>query len=212
MLAAFAEAADVGSRSEVGVAASQADEFGESQSGLGRHEEQAVVASAGPAAQVGRGDHGVDLGLGQERDHRRFAALGWDGEDAGDELGVFGVAIGGEAVEGVDGGEAGVARADAVVTVMFEMVEEPADHVGVEVGEVELGGRLGGSGVGVGEQEPEPVPVGLHGALTGPALLGEAGGEEALQRRGERAHRSALCWPARRAANAISSGVADKYQ
>jgi hypothetical protein len=42
------------------------------------------------------------------------------------------------AVHGVDGGQAGVAGADAVVPVGFEMVEEGGDHVGVEVIEVQL--------------------------------------------------------------------------
>ena len=56
--------------------------------------------------------------------------------------GVFGVAVGGEAEEGVDGGQAGVPARHAVVPVDLEVVEEPGDQLGVEVGDVEVAGCL----------------------------------------------------------------------
>jgi hypothetical protein len=64
---------------------------------------------------------------------------------------VFGVAVCSESVEGVDCGESGVAGADAVVSLAFEVVEEAADHLGVEIGEVEACGALADLGVRVGE-------------------------------------------------------------
>ena len=51
--------------------------------------------------------------------------------------GVFGMAQGGEAEQGVDRGQAGVAGPDAVAALVFEVVEEPADQRGVEVGDVQ---------------------------------------------------------------------------
>ena len=42
----------------------------------------------------------------------------------------------------VDGGQAQVAGVDAVVTVGFEVVQERADKLGVEIGQVQLGGGL----------------------------------------------------------------------
>jgi len=60
---------------------------------------------------------------------------------------VSGFAERGEAEEGVDGGEAGVAAADAVPALAFEMVEEGADECGVEVGQIQLGGRFAEPGL-----------------------------------------------------------------
>ena len=53
--------------------------------------------------------------------------------------GVFGVAQRGEPEQGVDRGEAGVAGADAVAAVVFQMVEERRDQRRVEVGDVQAG-------------------------------------------------------------------------
>ena len=61
-----------------------------------------------------------------------------DGEDSGDECSVFGLAVGGEAVERPDGGKPSVSAADTVVALVFEVLQERADELGVEVGEVEL--------------------------------------------------------------------------
>lgn len=44
--------------------------------------------------------------------------------------------------EGVDRGEAGVARADAVLSSLFEVVEEGGDEEGIQLLEAELGGSL----------------------------------------------------------------------
>jgi hypothetical protein len=71
---------------------------------------------------------------------------------------VSGFAERGEAEEGVDGGEAGVAAADAVPALAFEMVEEGADECGVEVGQIQLGGRFAEPGLRGSEQQPEGCP------------------------------------------------------
>jgi len=67
----------------------------------------------------------------------------------------------------VDGGQAVVAGPDAVATLDFDMVDEGADQYGVEVLEVELGGRLAGVTLRVAEQEPERVPIGSDGVWAG---------------------------------------------
>jgi hypothetical protein len=47
---------------------------------------------------------------------------------------VFGAAETGEREQGVDRGQSGVAGSCAVASVVLEMVEEPGDQVGVEIG------------------------------------------------------------------------------
>ena len=88
------------------------------------------------------GDQGVGLVVVEVADDGSIAAFGGDVEHSGDERGVLGVAQGGEAEEAADGGQAGVAGADAVVAFGLEVVEEVADQLGVEVGQVELVGLL----------------------------------------------------------------------
>ena len=83
---------------------------------------------------------------------------------------MLGFAERGEAEEGVDCGEAGVAAADAVAALVFEMVEEGADERGVEVGQIQLRGRFAELG-GEAEQQPEGVAVGSDGVRAGAALV-----------------------------------------
>jgi hypothetical protein len=94
---------------------------------------------------------------------------------------VSGFAERGEAEEGVDGGEAGVAAADAVPALAFEMVEEGADERGVQVGQIQLRGRFAELGLREAEQQPEGVPVGRDGVRAGAALVEQPAGEERLE-------------------------------
>jgi hypothetical protein len=50
---------------------------------------------------------------------------------------MLGMAVGGEGEERVDGGEAGVAGADATAPFVLEVVEERADQRGIEIPEIE---------------------------------------------------------------------------
>jgi hypothetical protein len=58
-----------------------------------------VVPPPGPGSLVGSGQQGFELGTGQVADLGLLAALGRDGQDAGDEAGVLGVAERGVAEE-----------------------------------------------------------------------------------------------------------------
>ena len=103
--------------------------------------------------------------------------------------GVLGVAQRGVAEQRVDRGQPGVAGADAVAALVFEVVEERADQRRVEVGEVELGWaacrcaarrRRAAAGACRGRRRS---CAGWRGVADQPV------GEERLQGRGERAHR-----------------------
>lgn len=91
---------------------------------------------------------------------------------------MLGMTIGGKAEKGVDGGQAGVACADGVGAIAFEVIEEAADECGVEIGQVEVRRLLAGLSLGVGEQEAKGVPVGVDRVWAGVALLSEPGCEK----------------------------------
>jgi len=66
-----------------------------------------------------RGDQGHDLVPVEVRHLGSVAALEGDGENTLNELGVFGVAIGGEPKEGVDGSQTSVAGTAAVTALVL---------------------------------------------------------------------------------------------
>jgi hypothetical protein len=183
-LAALSEALEVGSCPEVGVLAPQAGQLGQAKAGPQGDGEQDVVASADPGAAVRGGEQGVHLGFGAERTGALLGAFLRDGEDLPDARCVLGVAVGGEAEERVDGGQAGVTAADAVAAFALEVIEKPADQAGIEIGQVEIGWVFAGPGLGIGEQQAESVPVGVDRVRAGVALTAEPGGEECLERGG----------------------------
>jgi hypothetical protein len=97
LLSAFPPAPQVRACSEGDIATAQPDQLGHSKPGLDGHRKQGVVSAADPTRTVRAGEEGVDLWLGEKRDEGPVGALWWDGEHAGDEVSVLGVAEGCEA-------------------------------------------------------------------------------------------------------------------
>ena len=64
----------------------------------------------------------------------------------------------------MDRGQSGVAGARAVMTLVFEVVEERADRFSAEVGEFQMVAGASGPRAGEGEQHPDGVAVGGDGA------------------------------------------------
>lgn len=136
-----------------------------------------------------------------------------DCEDARDEVGVLGVTQRGVAVERVDRGQAGVARADAVAAALFEHRQERGDQLGVENADVEVAGLDLRAFVGVGQEQPHGVAVGGDRVLARTALTDQVAGEERLQGRGQSAHWTASCQAVIRSRTVcISCGLAVRYQ
>jgi len=212
LFAALAVAGDVRSCAEVNVAAGQAGQLGDPEPGLGGEGEHCVVAPPGPGGFVRGCEQGTDLRLGEPGDEGFFMLLGRDGQDAGDRLGVLGMAQGGVAEQGSDRGEAGVAGAGAVAPDVFEVVQEAADQRGVQVGDVELAGLFPGAAGGEPQEQPPGVPVSGNRLAAGVPLPGQPVGEERLQDRGKCGHGRSSQMPSRCPAAAISSGDADRYQ
>jgi hypothetical protein len=95
----------------------------------------------------------------------------------------------------------------------LEVVQERGDQRRVELGDVQLAGRLARPLGGELQQQPEGEAVGGDRVRARAALGEEPVGEVGLQRGRERAHRTPPNRsPTRSAASAISLGEADKYQ
>jgi hypothetical protein len=160
LLASLAMAGDVRPGAEVDVAAGECGQLGDPQPGLGGEREHGVIAPSGPGALVRGGEERTDFGFGEPGDERLVESLGGDGQDAGDGLGVLGVAQGRVGEHGADRGEAGVAGAGAVAPVVLEMVQEVSDQRRVQVADVEITGLLAGALRGERQEQPPGVAVG----------------------------------------------------
>lgn len=125
LLASLAGDDDVGGSSGAEVGSLEADEFPDADP-RGDHQQQPrVVALSAPGVAVGGGQQGVDFGVIEVDDLGLAGRLGRDGQDSGDERGVFGVAERGVGEQGVDGGQSGVAGGDTGAALGFERVQEP---------------------------------------------------------------------------------------
>ena len=214
MPAALAETADVSTDAETDVAAVDSDQLGDPKTGLHRQQQQRAVAAAFPPATVGRIDEGVDLDRGEKRHQLLVEPFGGDGEHPLDELGVFGVPQGRVGEQRPDRGQPQVAGSRPIVPVGFEMLQEGADHLHVEVGPVQRSRRFPGALLDEHKQQLQRIPVGSDRAWADPTLLDQPLAEEALQGGGDRAHRVVTSREGSRrcAASASSSGAADRYQ
>ena len=214
LFSAFAvAAANVGAGPERDVAAVQAGEFGDPQSGVDRERQQRAIAAAFPAGRVGRVDQRGSLGRGEVGDRSLLMAFGWDREHSRDRVRVFWMSERREREQRADRGQPQVAGLRHVPARGLEVLEKAGDQLLVEVLPVQRGGRLAGLLVGVVEQQPQRVAVGGDRARAGLQLPGEAVTEERLDRGGDQRHRVTVrVSSSRRAACASSSGAADRYQ
>ena len=95
--------------------------------------------------------------------------------------GVLGLLQSGEAEEGADRGQAGIAGACFISAFVPEMAQESAEEGGIEVCHCELRRRLLQLPPGVFHQQPECIPRAGDGMRACPAMLDQVGGEEHLQ-------------------------------
>jgi len=128
--------------SELDVPAAQPGELREAKTGPQRHDEQYVITTPAPRGEIGRGGEGVHLGAGEEGSGSALGLLAGDGQHLLDRLGMLGMTVGGEAEEGVDGREAGVAGGDAASSIVLEVIEETAEEHRVEIRECIWEGRF----------------------------------------------------------------------
>jgi hypothetical protein len=195
------------------VLAPQADELGGPKPGLDGHGQHRPVAPTEAGGEIRRGEQGVDLRPGEVGDVGTVVALGGDGQDPLYEPGVLGVAEGGEAEQGVDRGQPGVAGGNVDAALSLQVIEEGADERGVQVLKLQLRRRRAGGVLHEPEQEAEGVPIGGDGVGAGVALADQSFGEECLQGRGQGGHGRVPSVPSSRlAAAANRRGEAERYQ
>jgi hypothetical protein len=119
--------------------------------------------------------------------------------------------------KGVDGGEADVATAGAIVAFLFEMIEEGAEERSVQIGQRQGRGRFAKLSLRILQQQTEGIPVAGESVGAHLSLSHEAVDEERLQQSREwiggfhgKAPRSD--GSTRKSACRNSSGVAVRYQ
>src|ERR1039457_3309262 len=106
----------------------------------------------------------------------------------------------------------GVSALDAVGSGVLEMVQERPNERGVEIAEVQERWCFADLLLGEVEQQPEGVSVGSDGMSARLFLGYQPLGEERLEGWCERGHKIGPSLSSRWAANAISSGTAERYQ
>jgi len=213
VFAAFAVAAHVWAGVEVDVLHFQSGQFGDPQPGLGGEEEKGVVSAAERCGPVRCGQQGRGLIVVQVSNDGAVAAFRGDRQDSFDQGGMFGGVQGGVPEQCPDRGQPRISGGDTVVALGFQVGQERADHRGVQIGQVKIGGLLAQGPGGEAEEQFDGVPVGGDGVRADLALPDQPVGEEALQQGGQRVHRvTTVLFSRRDAARANSSGVACRYQ
>jgi hypothetical protein len=117
--------------------------------------------------------------------------------------------------EGADRCEPSIARADAVVTLLLQVVEEGEHDIPVQILESKAAGRLALPFSSEDQKKSQRIPIGGHGVRAGLALSNQPLAEEGLEQVAERGTwlepHGCSPWSARSqrsAANPSSSGVA----
>lgn len=112
----------------------------------------------------------------------------------------------------MDGRQPRIARAWAVTSLGFEVIEECADQWCVEICDVQLAWLLASLFGGEAEQQPPGVAIRGDSAGTRVSLGYQTLREKRLECRGERAHGRSPRPSSRFATMVSSSGVACRYQ
>jgi hypothetical protein len=144
-----------------------------------------VITPSVPRVPVGCGGERLGFRPGQPGDGRLAGPLGGDRQDLRDQLGMLGRVQRRMAEERADRGQPGVAGRDAAAPLFFQVGEERADRLGVQVGDLQLVRLASGPGGREGEQQGEGVAVGRDGGGAGLPLDDQLAGEEALQQGGQ---------------------------
>src|SRR5438128_1745170 len=117
---------------------------------------------------------------------------------------------GGKAKQRANGGQPRVARPDAVLVLVFAIIEERTDQRGIDLCDVQVRGFNGHARGRKADQQSQGVSIRRHGMGTGLSLPHESLGEERLERRRERTHTPPPRYRWRRSpASSSNSGAAD---
>ena len=129
----------------------QADQLADAQPGLDAQVQQEPVTAPQPGAGVRGGDERFGLGGGEERHERGLGAFRGDREDLADRGDRVRCPVAGVGEERPQRRPAGVAGRDGVPALGFQVLEEPADQVCVEIGQRQRRWRDPGGPLSVGQ-------------------------------------------------------------
>jgi hypothetical protein len=157
--------------------------FGQAQAGLGREQQQGMIAASEPCRTIGSDKDRLDLGPCQEMNLTFVVTLAWNRQDSLDQGTVGRLLEGRESEEGTNGRQAQVARPDAGAPLRLEINEERADERYIQIVEGQGRRRLAEPRLCKREQQPERVSVGCDRVGADVALTHEPLGEVTLDER-----------------------------
>ena len=158
-LSTLAAAADVRADAKLDIAASQRRELTIAKARLNRDEQKHPIAPSNPGSWVCGFAECRGLLLGEKLDWTAFVTFRGYCQDPFALERQRGFTESNVAEEGVQRGETCVARARAVASLRFEVIEELGEERCVEILEAQLGWRPAKASRGETKQEPEGVPV-----------------------------------------------------
>jgi hypothetical protein len=185
LLPSLADTSHMGPDAEMDGIPVEIDQFGKAQAGLDCEQQQGVIAASKPCCAIGGGQKRFDLGSRQEMYLTLVMAFTWYREDALDKRTVGRFLEGNEPEEGVNGGQAEIARSGADASLCLEIGKERADEWCIEIIDDQIGGRLAEPRLCKPEQQPERVPIGCDRVATDVALAHEPLRKVPLDQRGD---------------------------
>lgn len=171
LLASLADHSQMSAGPQGKVPALEPGHLREAEAGLRSSEDKGVIAPAGPAAPIGRGEQGINFGTREKADHGACEAFARDRQDALDLRGVLGHLKGGITKEGVDGRQTQVTSSHADLIVLFQVIQKLPDQWSGDLLESQLRGRFVLALLDELEQSTERIAIGGDGVRAHLTLL-----------------------------------------
>ena len=189
-LAPLALASHVRADAEHDVLAAKTCELRGAQPRLDGQHQKRPITTPRPGREVGRGEQGVNFDGRQKRDRTARISFAGHGQYALHHRAVFRRMQGHIAEEGVDGGQAHVAAAGAVLAFALEVIQEGPQQRRVKIRHRQVRGRLAQAPLGILQQQSKGVAVARDRVSAALTLLYESIHEERLHQRRQCADRS----------------------
>jgi len=187
----------------------------EAKASLHSGEDKGVIASAGPAAPIRRGEQGIDFGSCQKGYHGTCEAFARYRQDALDLRGVFRHLECGITKEGVDRRQTQVTRSHADLILLLQVIQELPDQGRGDLLETQLRGRSVMALLDELEEPTERIAIGGDGVRARLTLLNQPLQEKPFEqgRKGNGITHDGVSQRCsrRRIASRISSGEPLKY-
>jgi hypothetical protein len=175
----------VGSPPQHHILAVQPNQLGNPQTGLDRDQDKSSIATPYPGGRIGNREQGIHLLSVEKRDRFLDVALIGHRQDALAMQGMRGLFQSHVAEERVDGSQANVPRARAVLASAFQVIEEETHEGSIEVFEAELGGTFVEPLLGELQKQAKAIAISGYSMGAGLTLAKQTIGKKGLKQRGE---------------------------